>query len=160
MGFRAGIGQDSHAFENEKEKPLMIGGIKVEGTNGLKGNSDADVVLHALFNAISSACGKEGLGKYTDPMCIGQGITDSAEYMVWPKKFMKEKGLAIVNVSVSLECKKPEILPVTEKMRERIAEIMEISKEQVGITATSGEGLTAFGKGEGIMCTCIVLLEE
>lgn len=160
MGMRIGIGQDSHEFENEKEKPLMLGGIKVDGANGLKANSDGDVVLHAVFNAISSGCGKNSLGEYADKMCKEDGIADSAEYLVWPKKFMKEAGLKLSSVSISLECRKPRLAPITVKMKERIAEILEIPPERVGITATTGENLTAFGRGEGIMCTCAVLLEE
>lgn len=159
---RIGFGVDSHEFETEKQKALMLGGIKVEqeGVNGLKGNSDADVILHAIFNSISSACGKKSIGAYSDKMCLEQGITNSAEYLKVAKGFLKEKKFIIANLSIALECKKPKIDLIAEKIKQRISEILEIKPEQIGITATSGEELTAFGQGKGIFCWSNLLLKK
>lgn len=155
--YRIGFGTDSHAFETEKKK-LVLAGTEFEG-NGLKGNSDGDAVLHALCNAICSALGKGSLSIYSDKMC-SEGITDSKEYLKIPLKWMKEKGYEIENVSIALECKKPKIEPKREEMKKSLSKILEIEEERIGITATSGEGLTEFGKGNGVMVQTTVLLHN
>ena len=74
---RVGLGQDSHVFEpDDSIKPLILGGVTFPGVPGLKANSDGDVVLHAIFNALSSAVGRRSLGIYADPICA-TGVTDS-----------------------------------------------------------------------------------
>ena len=82
MRVKVGIGQDSHRFDGEgKDKSLILGGIEIPSGLSLQGNSDADVVLHALCNAISGISGKTIIGPYADKLCREQGITDSAEYI-------------------------------------------------------------------------------
>ena len=145
MSIKVGIGQDSHRFGGDK--PLILGGVAIPGEVGLEGNSDADVVLHALCNAISGVSGEVVLGPVTDRMCR-EGTTDSAAYVQEALKTLKDYKVA--HVSVSLECLQPRITPHIDAMRRRIAELLDIETRDVGITATSGEGLTAFGRGEGI----------
>ena len=77
---RIGFGTDSHEFEKTKQKPLILGGVKISNTDGMKANSDGDVILHSLFNAISQACGGHSLGYYADPL-FKKGVTDSKEYL-------------------------------------------------------------------------------
>lgn len=153
MKIKTGIGQDSHAFESTPGKPLILAGIEFDNDNGLKGNSDADVVLHSLTNAISSITGKNILGKIADELCQ-QGVTDSREYL---KCALKDLGdWNISHIAISLECLKPKISPKVEEMRASIAELCNISIGDVGITATTGESLTAFGKGQGIQALTII----
>lgn len=155
MNTISGIGQDSHRFiENGDEKPLILGGVLFEGT-GLIANSDGDVVLHAITNAISGITTVNVLGTIADEMC-NSGITDSAEYLRETLKYMTQKHMRLQHLSISIECKKPKITPKIEEMRKRIAAICGILPEQIGITATSGEELTEFGKGHGIAALCIV----
>jgi 2-C-methyl-D-erythritol 2,4-cyclodiphosphate synthase len=151
---RTGLGQDSHRFEESPSgKPLLIGGITFEGAPALAGNSDADVLLHALVNAISGVTAVVVLGPRTDEMCKA-GVTDSAEYV---KEALKDLGgLKLTHVSCSLECSRPKIGPKIGAMREHIAGILGIDPLHVAITAHTGEALTAFGKGEGIFATVIV----
>ncbi len=150
---KVSIGQDSHRFDEEnKEKKLMLGGIPLEGSP-LLGNSDADVILHALTNAISGISGVNILGEISDKICLQDGITDSRKYLLESLKFLR--GL-ISHVSFSIECLTPKISPVIPAMKKNIASLLGIDVSSVGITATTGEGLTDFGKGLGIQCFCIL----
>jgi 2-C-methyl-D-erythritol 2,4-cyclodiphosphate synthase len=155
---RVGLGQDSHAFEPEgTSKPLVLGGVLFPGQPGLLANSDGDVVLHAIFNALSQAIGKRSLGVYADPL-HAQGITDSRVYLRVALDMVREAGYTINNVGVSIEARRPKIEPRAIEMKKTLAELMGIDDDQVGITATTGEGLTAFGRGEGIQVLVIVSL--
>ena len=152
---KVAIGQDSHRFDiGNKEKKLILGGIVFEEATPLLGNSDADVVLHAITNAVSGITCKNILGKVSDDMCKA-GIKDSEEYLKEALKYLENE---IVHISVSIECKTPMISPRIEEMRKNIARILKINENCVGITATTGEGLTEFGKGNGIsVFSCITV---
>lgn len=153
---KVAIGQDSHRFDfDDKDKKLILGGIIFEGATPLSGNSDADVVLHSITNAISGITCKNILGKIADDMCKS-GITDSEEYLKEALKYLNEK---IIHLSISIECKTPKISPKIEEMRKNIARILNISENSVGITATTGEGLTEFGKGNGISVFSVITVE-
>lgn len=155
---RVGLGQDSHPFEPDgSAKPLILGGVLFPGHPGLRANSDGDVVLHALFNALSQAIGGRSLGVYADPLCA-RGVTDSKAYLQVALDMVSRAGYTIGNVGVSIEAYRPRIEPMAEQMKESIAGLLGISADQVGITATSGEGLTAFGRGEGVQAFVIVSL--
>lgn len=144
---KVAIGQDSHRIDYEnKEKKVLLGGIEFEEDYSIVGNSDADVVLHAVTNAISGITCKNVLGKITDDMCK-RGITNGEEYVKEALKYLEEK---IEHISIAIECLTPKISPKVEEMRKNIARILQIKENQVGITATTGEGLTEFGKGNGI----------
>jgi 2-C-methyl-D-erythritol 2,4-cyclodiphosphate synthase len=151
MKVRTGLGQDSHRFTNS-EKILVLGGIEVKNHRGLSGNSDADVVLHAITNAISSISGVTVLGKKADEMCEN-GITDSSEYL---KEALKDLKGDISHLAISIESKTPKINPIVPEMRQNIANLLNISTEDIGITATTGEELTDFGKGLGIQVFAIL----
>ena len=153
---KVGIGQDSHRFDfDNKEKKLILGGVIFENEPPLLGNSDADVVLHAITNAVSGVTSINILGKISDEMCKN-GITDSKEYLKEALKYLDSK---IVHISVSIEALSPKISPKVEEIRKSIANILGITENSVGITATTGEGLTEFGKGQGISCFAILTVE-
>lgn len=160
--FRVGIGQDSHKFVSiDDKKPLMMGGILIPNQLGLDGNSDSDPLLHALFNALSSAIGKDSLGTVADPICKDHGIKDSIKYLEVVLKWIDEEGLKVNNISFSVEAKTPRLpLEITRQIQANIGKLCNISANSVGITFTSGEDLTAFGKGEAIQVFCIVSLEN
>ena len=152
---KTGIGQDSHRF-TDKEKPLVLAGITIPNHKGLEANSDGDVILHALFNAISSAMGNKSISNYCDKLCLEKGITDSKEYIKLALDMIKAYKLN--NVSISIECSTPKIEPLVDKMKQSLSQLLNITQENIGITATSGEGLTDFGKGLGIQATVAVSL--
>ncbi len=149
------IGQDSHRFETEKNKPLLLGGVEFDANYSFSANSDGDVVLHALTNAISGATTYNVLGKVADRMCKS-GITDSKEYVKEAMGQMEKKEIRIEHVSISIEALKPKFSAKIPEMRVAIAELLDIFPTQVGITATTGEGLTEFGKGNGVFVTVLL----
>src|SRR3990170_1186337 len=158
--YRIGIGQDSHSFSKNLKRPLILGGFKVADEGGLEGNSDSDVILHSLCNALSSAIGGDSLSTWSDDM-YKREIKDSQKYVDYIFKKVKSQKYKVENVSISVEAKKPYIeLATAKKMKTAISNLLGISNEQVGITFTSGEGLTSFGRGLGIAAICIVLLSK
>jgi 2-C-methyl-D-erythritol 2,4-cyclodiphosphate synthase len=157
MTSKTGIGQDSHAFEEAPGKLLILAGIKLDHPIGLKGNSDADVVLHSITNAISSITGSNILGSVADQLCQ-QGVTDSSNYL---KLALDDLGdWKISHIAIAIECLKPRISPQIDSMKQSIAKLCYINKTDVGITASTGEGLTAFGKGEGIQAITIITVNK
>lgn len=151
------IGQDSHKFvlENEK-KALILGGLEIPDYPGLEGNSDADVLLHALTNAISGITCKPILGLIADELCLEHGITDSKAYLEIALADLEDLGYEILHISFTVQAKKPKLLPFINSIRKSIANIVDLEDKQIMLTATSGEGLTAFGRGEGIEAFCII----
>lgn len=159
MKFRTGIGQDSHRFlPPESTKPCVIAGLIIEDVPGLNANSDGDVVFHAICNAISSLTGILILGAIADDLCLKDGITDSEVYLQEALKTLGRQ--KITHVAITIEAKKPKLKPLILSMRENIARVMNLDISEVGITATSGEGLTDFGCGEGIQAFAIVTTQE
>ncbi len=155
MEVKVGIGQDSHRFDlKNKDKKLILGGVVFEGECTLEGNSDADVILHSITNAISGITGHNIIGEISDEMCLRKGITNSNAYLQEALKYLD--GYRITHVSVSIECMKPEISPKIDIMKSSLAEMLNLTINEIGITATSGEGLTSFGKGDGIQVFSII----
>ncbi|MAV39860.1 MAG: 2-C-methyl-D-erythritol 2,4-cyclodiphosphate synthase [Puniceicoccaceae bacterium] len=156
--FKTGLGIDSHRFNKEAvaDRDLLLAGVRFESDLTLDGNSDADVVLHALTDAISSITGKTIIGAKADDLCRA-GTTDSRVYLALALADLKEgTAFEISHVALTLECLKPKIDPQVPAMRASIAQLLSIPEDAVGITATSGEGLTDCGRGLGIQCTAIV----
>ena len=159
--YKIGQGQDSHAFAIDKNKKLVLGGVVIEKARGLSARSDGDVVLHSLCNALSSAIGGDSLGTWADELCLKRGVRDSRVYVEKIMERVSEVGFVVGNVSVSIEAKYPHIsLEVIQAMKNKIASLLDIQPEMVGITFTSGDGLTSFGRGKGIQAFGIVLLEK
>ena len=155
---RVGFGTDSHKFYKISNRPLVLGGVKISNTGGLKANSDGDVILHALFNALSQACGGNSLGYYADPL-FERGITDSREYLKIAVEMVDEIGYRISNIGIMIEAKRPRIqIDIVSEMKNVIAHLLNIEVNDIGITFTSGEGLTAFGRGEGILAQAVATL--
>lgn len=166
--FYSGIGQDSHRFlapsvkgnlkADWHAKVLVLGGVVFEGETPLDANSDGDVVLHALTNAISGVTCKNVLGKRADELCRA-GNRDSRSYLRLALQDAAEQNLKVVHASFSIECMKPKITPNIEKMRASIGELLNIAPSYVGITATTGELLSECGRGVGIYVTCVVTMK-
>jgi 2-C-methyl-D-erythritol 2,4-cyclodiphosphate synthase len=153
--FTCAIGQDSHRFEERNsKKPLMLCGVKIPACPGLAGNSDADVVLHALTNAVSGISGVNILGRISDRMCLKQGIRDSRAYL--QKALESLQDCRLVHVSVSIEAQRPKLQRHIPAMRRSLARLCGCAVSDIGITATTGEGLTSFGRGEGIQAFVVV----
>ena len=157
---KVAIGQDSHRFDfDNKDKKLVLGGITIDNHPPLLGNSDADVILHSITNAISGITCVNILGEIADNMCKN-GITDSSKYLEEALKYFNDKYL-ISHLSISIECKTPKITPHIPKIRNNLSILLNIPDSCIGITATTGEGLTDFGRGLGIQVfSCITACEK
>jgi len=155
---RIGLGQDSHRF-SDSPKPLVFGGVTFNDYLGLQGNSDADVLIHSLCNALSSAIGGESLSTWADDMCQ-QGIIDSREYLKHINNIVS-KDFIINNISISVEAQTPRLTSDQKSaVKQQLAILLHISTDQIGITYTSGEDLTSFGQKQGIQVFSTVLLSE
>ncbi|NLJ71270.1 MAG: 2-C-methyl-D-erythritol 2,4-cyclodiphosphate synthase [Clostridiaceae bacterium] len=151
------IGQDSHRFVEEGDpKVLVLGGVEIKDCSGLEGNSDADVLLHALTNAISGITCKPILGTVADELCLKRGITDSKAYLELALADLADLNYEILHISFTVQACRPKLLPLIPEIRKSIAQITELDLKQVMITATSGEGLTDVGRGEGIEAFCVI----
>ena len=156
---KVSVGQDSHRFDlQDIEKKCILGGVIFDEAPALSANSDGDVVLHAITNAVSGITCRNILGSIADQMCQS-GITDSREYLKVAMKDLRDLGYRVSHLSVSIECKKPKIFPRLDEMRRSIGDLLGVAPNQVGITATTGEGLTDFGKGLGISVFCVLTVE-
>ncbi|MCB1080674.1 MAG: 2-C-methyl-D-erythritol 2,4-cyclodiphosphate synthase [Chlamydiia bacterium] len=155
MKFKTGIGQDSHRFLPEKgEKKCIVAGLEFEEAPGLDADSDGDVVFHAICNAITSLTHVPILGRVAIDLCHKEGVTDSRVYL---DKALETLGKQKVeHVALTIEGKRPKFQKRSDDIRRSIAAAMHLSLDQVGITFTSGDGLTSFGRGEGLMCFCIL----
>lgn len=158
MSIRVGLGQDSHRFvSGDTKKPCILAGIVFPDTPGLKAESDGDVVFHAICNAISSLSGVLILGDKADTLCHQRGITDSRVYLEEALKTLPNDEL--VHIAISLEGRRPHFKEHIPAMRQSIAEVCQVPVERVGITATSGEGLTEFGLGVGLQALALVTVQ-
>jgi 2-C-methyl-D-erythritol 2,4-cyclodiphosphate synthase len=160
---KTGIGQDSHRLHdvhgNAREKPLILGGVTFDEPFYLDGNSDSDVILHAITNAVSGVTGKPILGPVADKLCKA-GDADSKTYLKLALVDLAVIGFKVSHVSVAVECFRPKILPKLEALRKSVADLLGVTVADVGITATSGEGLTDFGKGLGIQAIAVLTAQR
>ena len=157
--FRTGIGQDSHRFlPSDSSKPCVVGGVIFDGVPGLDADSDGDVVFHAICNAITSLSGVPILGGIARDICRKDGITDSQVYL--EKALLTLDKQNIVHVALTIEGKRPHFEKHIPEMKKKIAEVLKINPKSVGITATSGDGLTDFGCGDGLQCFCVMTIFE
>lgn len=136
----------------------MMGGIIFEDVPGLDADSDGDVVFHAICNAITSLSGVPILGGIAAELCRKDGITDSQVYLERAQQTLR--GQKIVHIALSIEGKRPRFEEKIPLMRRRIAHVLHLKEEQIGITATSGDGLTDFGCGEGLQCFCVMTTQS
>lgn len=155
MSIKIGIGQDSHRVQEPKARALLLGGVEFDADFSLQGNSDSDVILHAITNAVSGVTGKPVLGPVADTLCKA-GVTDSREYLRLSLVDLESTGYKPSHVSVTIECARPRILPKLQEVRESVARLLGVAVNDVGITATTGEGLTDFGKGLGVQAFAIL----
>ena len=147
------IGQDSHRFgDPDGDTKIRLGGIDIPFDRPFIANSDGDVVFHAITNAVSGFTGVNILGAKADKICLEDGIKDSSVILQKALEYMKEG--KVIHCSLTIECLK--LMNYIPEMKESIGNILGIPASSVGITATTGEGLTGFGRGEGIQVFAIL----
>ncbi len=154
---RSGIGYDIHRFA--EGRILVLGGVTFPGGRGLLGHSDADVLCHAIADALLGAAGERDIGHHfpnTDP-AIG-GIS-SLEILRRVRAILDAAGARIVNVDTSLVAEEPKIGPHLDAMRANLSSALGLDPRRVGIKATTNEGLGSLGRGEGIAALAVAAVE-
>ena len=155
---RVGIGYDIHRFQEGRR--LLLGGVAIEGEQGLGGHSDADVLLHAVIDAVLGAAGLSDIGHYFPPDDPSFSGADSRELLARTKRMIGPLGYAVGNVDATVVAERPRLAPHIKAMRQRIAETLEIDESRVSVKATSNEGVGEVGRGEAIAALAVALLVE
>lgn len=158
MKIRVGLGFDVHRLVEGRE--LWMGGVKMEHTKGLLGHSDADVLIHAICDALLGAANMRDIG-YHFPDTAGEYENiDSKILLRKTVKLISDKGYSIGNVDATICAERPKMNPLIPEMKKVLAEIMEVDEEDVSIKATTTEKLGFTGREEGISAYAVVLIEK
>ena len=155
---RIGQGYDVHRLVEGRK--CIIGGVEIPYEKGLLGHSDADVLLHAIMDALLGAAALGDIGKHfpdTDP---AYGGADSLELLRLTGEKLRDAGYRTVNVDATVIAQRPKMAPYIDVMRKNIADALEADIEKISVKATTEEGLGFTGRGEGIASMAIALLEE
>jgi 2-C-methyl-D-erythritol 2,4-cyclodiphosphate synthase len=154
-GLRIGQGFDIHRFSGAPGRPLVLGGVTIPGVAGLAGHSDADVVTHALADALLGAVGQGDLGRHfpdTDPAWAG---ADSLTLLARVVALVAESGMQVMNADCTVVCERPRLADHTADMGRRLGAVV---GGPVSVKATRAEGLGTLGRVEGIACMTVALL--
>ena len=155
---RIGHGYDVHKLVEGRD--LILGGVKIDYEKGLLGHSDADVLLHAVSDALLGAAGLGDIGRHfpdTDPKYKG---ADSLMLLREVYRKISEKGFRVGNIDVTMIAQKPKLKDFTPQMQENIAAAVGVTPDRVNVKATTEEKLGFTGTGEGMACHAVCLLEE
>jgi 2-C-methyl-D-erythritol 2,4-cyclodiphosphate synthase len=157
MTVRVGLGFDVHPFSDDSTRPLVLGGVHLSGERGLAGHSDADVIAHALADALLGAAGLGDLGARfpdTDPRWAG---VDSLQLLAQVVADVRAAGWSPVNVDCAVVLEAPRLAPHRDQMQQRLREVV---GADVTVKAKRAEGLGALGRAEGIACWAVALVES
>jgi 2-C-methyl-D-erythritol 2,4-cyclodiphosphate synthase len=157
MGFRIGQGYDVHPLVEGRE--LVLGGERIPFSKGLDGFSDADVLLHAVGDALLGAAGLGDLGSFFPPGDPEWKDADSCELLRKIVELLAADGWRVVNCDMTLIAEAPKIAPYRERIRARVAEILGIEAGTVGLKATTNERLGFVGREEGMAALAVALIE-
>jgi 2-C-methyl-D-erythritol 2,4-cyclodiphosphate synthase len=155
---RAGIGYDSHRFEAGRR--LVLGGVEIPHERGLAGHSDADVLAHAVTDALLGAAGLGDIGRHFPDTDERWRDADSIEMLRAARVLVEEGGLAPGNVDATVICEAPKLAPHADAMRARLADALGLEPAAVNVKFTTNEGMGALGRGEGIAAMAGVTLAE
>ena len=153
---RIGFGYDSHRFEEGRR--LVLGGVEFPGETGLKGHSDADVLIHAVIDALLGAAALGDIGSHfpdTDERWKG---ADSGELLRKAIYEVRSAGYTVENVDATVICERPRLRPFVDLIRSTLAELMSVGLGRVSVKGKSNEGMDAVGAGKGIVAHAVVLL--
>ncbi len=152
-----GIGYDVHQFA--ENRPLILGGVEIPHTHGLAGHSDADVLCHAIADAVLGAMGKPDIGHYFPPGEDFCKDISSLKILEKCRELLEEENLKLVNVDSTLIAEAPKVLPHRDAMRQNIGKALGIPPERVGIKATTNETMGFVGRKEGIAAMAVAQVD-
>ena len=153
-----GIGYDVHQFE--QNRPLILGGVTIPHTHGLAGHSDADVLCHAIADAVLGAMGQPDIGYFFPPGDAGCKDICSLKILFKCRELAAAEGFTIVNVDSTLIAEEPKILSCREMMRENIGAALGIPPQRVGVKATTNETMGFIGRKEGIAALAVAQVDK
>jgi 2-C-methyl-D-erythritol 2,4-cyclodiphosphate synthase len=153
-----GIGYDSHRLV--KGRRLIIGGVEIPSEQGLQGHSDADVLTHAVIDALLGAAGLGDIGEHFPDTDERFRDADSIELLQTVVVRVTTQGLELVNVDATVVMERPKLGPHREAIRERLAGALGLSAARVNVKATTGEGIGFAGRGEGVAALAVVTLRH
>ncbi len=155
---RLGIGYDIHRFQ--EGRPLVLGGLTLPGETGLGGHSDADVLLHAVIDALLGAAGLGDIGQRYPPDDPAWAGADSRRLLAEVRAAVEEAGYRPESVDATVIAERPKLGPHLSQMRQVIGEALALDAGRVNVKATTNEGIGAIGRGEGIAAIAVALLGE
>ncbi|MEO8540634.1 MAG: 2-C-methyl-D-erythritol 2,4-cyclodiphosphate synthase [bacterium] len=155
---RVGLGEDLHRIDDSRT--LVLGGVIIEEGPGLSGHSDADVLLHAITDAVLGAAALGDIGRYFPPSDPRYAHADSADFLRKALELGREQGWDVENIDSTVRTERPKLAPYILHIRERIAEIVGIELSAVSVKAKTSEGLDGVGRGEAMAASAIVLLQS
>ncbi|MGZ4210493.1 MAG: 2-C-methyl-D-erythritol 2,4-cyclodiphosphate synthase [Actinomycetota bacterium] len=155
---RAGIGFDVHAFADGRA--LVLGGVTIASARGLEGHSDADIVCHAVADAILGAAALGDLGQHFPSDDPAWKDVPSTNLLARTNEMASGVGFSIVSVDVTIVLEQPHLAPYRDEMRKVIATILGVDMSDVSIKATTADGLGLIGRGEGAAALAVVLLDQ
>ena len=155
---RTGIGVDSHRFE--PGRPLILGGVDIPNEEGLAGHSDADVLTHAVIDALLGAGGLGDIGQHFPDTDERFEDADSLELLRTVVVFLEENGFRIVHVDATVMMERPKLAPYRDAMRETLSAAMRIGLGHMNVKATTGERMGFVGRGEGVASMAIATLDR
>ena len=153
-----GFGYDVHKFK--KSRKLFLGGVKISDTNGLDGHSDADVLIHALMDALLGAAGQNDIGHFFPNTDEKYKNISSVELLKIVVKTLKKKKFKIINTDITVVAEKPKIYPYIEQIKEILSKTLNIKKQFIAIKATTNEKMGFIGRGEGICSMAVASLKK
>lgn len=153
---RVGQGEDIHRVDDSRT--LVLGGVLIEEGPGLAGHSDADVLMHAITDAVLGAAALGDIGQHFPPSDPRNEGADSADFLRAAVRMAREAGWELVNVDATVRVERPRLAPYIPHIRERLSEVVGVDATRINVKAKSGEGLDAVGRGEAIAATAIVLM--
>ncbi len=156
--FRVGHGFDIHKLTEGRK--LILGGVEIPYEKGLLGHSDADVLTHAIMDALLGALALGDIGKYFPPDDKKYKDACSLELLKEILKLIQKSGSSIVNIDATVLAEKPKLLSFIDEIRTKLSETTGIDKNNISVKATTNEGLDAVGEGRAISCHCVVLLKQ
>jgi 2-C-methyl-D-erythritol 2,4-cyclodiphosphate synthase len=161
MTTRVGIGYDVHAFAApDTQRPLLIGGVQIPHEQGLAGHSDADVLLHALVDALLGAAALGDIGTHFPSSEARWRDAASTAFLTYTLDLLRAQGWRAGNVDATLVAERPRMTPHIPAIRARLAEVMNLPLEAVSVKAKTTDGLGFTGRSEGMACYAVVLIER
>ncbi len=155
---RIGTGYDLHKLV--EGRALILGGVKIPYEKGLLGHSDADVLIHAIIDSLLGAMGEKDIGTHFPDTDESFKNISSALLLQKTMQIMQNNGYKIVNVDSNIICQKPKLMPYIDKMKEKLAPLLNIDESALSIKAKTNEGVDATGLGEAIAAQCVCLIEK